>query len=78
MYQKIEYSLENVSGAKLELLVLFCSDVKQLMGDELTACPAGVGALYSNWFFVNGNWPQMLRGDDCRLKGIYRYLVNGF
>lgn len=25
--------------------VLFCSDVKQLMGDELTACPAGVGAL---------------------------------
>lgn len=47
------------------------------MGDELTACPAGVGALYSNWF-VNGNWPQMLRGDDCRLKGIYRYLVNGF
>lgn len=59
MYQKIEYSLENVSGAKLELLyqillfyvtnnftqVLFCSDVKQLMGDELTACPAGVGAL---------------------------------
>lgn len=22
------------------------------MGDELTACPAGVGALYSNWFFV--------------------------
>lgn len=47
------------------------------MGD-LTACPAGVGALYSNWFFVNGNWPQMLRGDDCRLKGIYRYFVNGF
>lgn len=47
------------------------------MGDELTACPAGVGALYSNWF-VNGNWPQMLRGDDCRLKGIYRYLVNAF
>lgn len=55
MYQKIEYSLENVSGAKLELLyqiLLFYvtnnftqADVKQLMGDELNACPAGVGAL---------------------------------
>lgn len=57
MYQQIEYSLENVSDAKLELLyvsnlTVLCylklhtgSDVKQLMGDELTACPAGVGAL---------------------------------
>lgn len=51
MYQKIEYSIENVSGAKLELLYISNLTVLcylQLMGDELTACPAGVGALYSN------------------------------
>lgn len=60
MYQKIEYSLGILSCSSIsfmfrgkfilickdfENILLWCKTVTEVMGDELTLCPAGVGAL---------------------------------